>query len=344
MVATAEDGVTGLAFAPDGRLFLTEINTGNIRIITPEGELLPDPFAHIDLAIGQESVLLGIAIDPEFEENHFVYIYLTQPADDDVEIPLGRPVLMRFTDADNEGIDPTVLIEFTLDNPELRPAGGRIQFGPDGHLYIAIGDTQRADTSLAQDLSSPFGKILRVTRDGEPAPDNPFIDRPRADPRVYAIGLRAPTGLAFEPESGRIFAADNGDLNCDELNIIEAGENYGWPRSSDISGVPCQNPGAVEPIYHYSLPGKNPEEVGSTVFPAGMLFVSGEVYPSLGDGLLVCEFGTQFMRRLQLSGPGNDQVIDDSAVVENCPFDVTLNPMGTVYYSVGREVHRLPPQ
>ncbi len=68
-----------------------------------------------------------------------------------------RPILMRFTDADNEGIDPTVLIEFTLDDPELRTGGGRIHFGPDGYLYIGIADTQRAESSLAQDLSSPFG-------------------------------------------------------------------------------------------------------------------------------------------------------------------------------------------
>ena len=341
LVAVVGDGVTAMAFAPDGRLFLTEVSSGDVRVITPDGQLLPEPFAHLDVVTSPEWGLLGLAIDPEFEQNHYVYIYFIQSAGP------GRyeakPVLMRFTDADNKGVDPTVIIEFPLANPESPfHVAGAIHFGPDGYLYISIGDTQRQE--LPQDLSSPFGKILRVTRDGNGAPDNPFIDEPGADPRVYAYGLRNSFAFTFEPESGRIYAADNGDLNCDELNIIEAGKNYGWPESRATTGAPCQNPGAVEPIYNYAEPGMKPEDLGSGAVPTGMHFVSGQVYPALGDGLLVCEFNTKLMRRLQLAGPDKDQVTDDSVVVENCTVALTADSEGIIYYSMGKEVWRLPPQ
>ena len=133
-------------------------------------------------------------------------------------------------------------------------------------------------------------------------------------------------------------------MTCDELNIVEAGEEYGWPRSLDITGGPCANPGAVEPIYRYSVPGKEPAESGSTVGPTGVEFVSGQVYPALGDGLLVCEFRTKFMRRLQLSGPNLDQVTDDAVAVQDCGMALASDNDGVIYYSIGKEIRRLVPQ
>jgi glucose/arabinose dehydrogenase len=339
---TAGGSITSLAFAPDGRLFLTQQNNGDVRIITPDGELLPEPFAHVDPATGGEWGLLGVAIDPEFEDNGYVYIYYTEPAGGE---NLARPVLMRFTDVDNEGENPERLIEFPTANPEVKAhVGGGLHFGPDGYLYLSIGETERRE--LAQDLSSPLGKMLRLTRDGEAAPDNPFVDQPGADPRVYAYGLRNSFAFDFDPESGRIYASENGPSTCDELNIIEAGQNYGWPESFFTQGpeLPCENPGAVEPIYLYALPGKEPNDLPSNVGPAGVQFVSGEVYPALGDGLLVCEFNTKFMRRLQFSGPANDQVIDDSVAVEDCAVAITSDSDGVIYYSNRGDILRLVPQ
>ena len=339
---TAGGSITSLAFAPDGRLFLTQQNNGDVRIITPDGELLPEPFAHVDPATGGEWGLLGVAIDPEFEDNGYVYIYYTEPAGGE---NLARPVLMRFTDVDNEGENPERLIEFPTANPEVKAhVGGGLHFGPDGYLYLSIGETERRE--LAQDLSSPLGKMLRLTRDGEAAPDNPFVDQPGADPRVYAYGLRNSFAFDFDPESGRIYASENGPSTCDELNIIEAGQNYGWPESFFTQGpeLPCENPGGVEPIYLYALPGKEPNDLPSNVGPAGVQFVSGEVYPALGDGLLVCEFNTKFMRRLQFSGPANDQVIDDSVAVEDCAVAITSDSDGVIYYSNRGDILRLVPQ
>ena len=341
VVASAADRVSSMAFAPDGRLFLTELSSGDIRIITPSGELLPEPFAHVDVRTGTEWGLLGVEIDPEFEQNHYVYVYFTQPVEGD---PNGaRPVLIRLTAAGDKGENPETLIEFPLANPEVQGhVGGGLRFGPDGYLYLSIGETTREE--LAQDLSSPFGKILRLTRDGEAAPDNPFVDDPEADPRVFAYGLRNAFAIAFDPDSGRLYAADNGDVNCDELDIIEAGKNYAWPQSFHRGEFPCRNPDGVEAIYYYRLPGKEPNESSSSVAPTGLDFVSGDVYPALGDGLLVCEFKTSFMRRLQFAGPSKDAVTDDSVAVQDCQVAVTTSPDGVVYYSNGVEVKRLPPQ
>ena len=347
LVATGADTVTSIAFAPDGRLFFTEQNSGNVRIITADGELLPEPFSHVESHVGLESGLLGIAIDPKFEENHYVYIYYTEPEgpgpEPQLPNPIANPVLMRFTEVDNEGVDPEVLIEFPKTNPEVPVhVGGGLHFGPDGYLYLSIGETERE--GLSQDLSSPFGKIMRMTRDGEAAPDNPFVDQAGAEPRVYAYGFRNTFGFAFDPESGRLYGADNGPSTCDELNIIEAGGNYGWPDSHSSGEKMCENPGGIDPIHHFAQPGTEPEEIGSNVGPADIEFVSGDVYPSLGDGLLVCEFNTKFMRRLQLAGPDKDQVTDDSVVVEECAVALTSDNNGVIYYSFGAEIRRLVPE
>ena len=341
LVAKAGDTVTSFAFAPDGRLFLTEQSSGRVRIITADGEILGEPFATIDTRPGAEWGLMAVTIDPEFEENHYVYTYGTQPAGP--EPNQARPVLMRFTDVNNKGENPEKLIEFPLANPEVQAhVGGSIHFGPDGYLYISIGETERGE--LAQDLSSPLGKLLRVTRDGEPAPDNPFVDREGADPRVYAYGFRNPFTFTFDPESGRIYLTDNGPSTCDELNIIEAGKYYGWPDSLSSGDKPCENPGGVEPIYLYAQAGKKPEEIGSNTAPTGLAFVSGEVYPGLGDGLLVCEFVPRLMRRLKLEGSGKDQVTDDRIVIRDCGVAVARDSNGIIYYSFGTEIRRLVPK
>ncbi len=329
-----------LAFAPDGRLFYNEFSTGDIRIFT-DGEA--STFAHVEIFSLGECGLLGLAIDPEFEENHYVYVYFIEPVESRDDI--GHPVIMRFTEVDGRGQDPTVLVQ---DLPNTNPVvcghvAGNLNFGPDGYLYVSIGEMEFKDP--AQDLGSPLGKILRIDkRDGSAAPDNPFVNEPGADPRVFAYGFRNPFDFAFDPESGRIYETENGPSNCDELNIVEAGNNYGHPLSSlEAEEPPCFERFGVRPIYLYSIPDKRPEVFSSNVAPAGAHFVSGDVYPSLGDALLTCEWNTGFMRRILLVGPSHDQVIDDSIVVEDCRLDIATDIQGLIYYSNPGEIRLLLP-
>lgn len=340
-LVTIADAPAKLAVAPDGRLFYSEYLTGNIRIIGTDGQLLKEPFAHVDIAeyfIGSIQVwgLFGLAFDPEFEKNHYLYAFLMRPTSNG-----GQATVMRFTDIDNHGSDPTVLLG---DLPEVNATphiGGNILFGPDGYLYVSLGDftAEYSPGPEIQDLSFTQGKILRVDRNGSAPPDNPFVDMPDADPRIWAYGLRNVFDFTFHPVTGRIYATDNGLVNCDELNVVDRGGNYGWPQSLDAES--CGNAGAVEPIYLYAYPDKRPDESGSSVGPTAVEFLT-----DTGDLLLTCEVNTGFMRLLRLQGPEYVEVIEDSVIAEDCTLDIARAPDGTIYYSnggyvAGGEIRRL---
>jgi glucose/arabinose dehydrogenase len=219
---------------------------------------------------------------------------------------------------------------------------GHIHFGPDGYLYVSIGEFGR-DPENSQDLSTVKGKILRVNkRDGSPAPDNPFLDTPGADPRIFAYGLRNSFGFTFHPRTGKLYATDNGPVRCDELNLVVPGLDYGWP--TPYLSQSCATPQGVQPIYSFARSGKEPWEEESTVAPTGVEFVSGEAYPTLGDSLLACEWSTKILRTLSLGGPGNARVLSDRVVIRDCQLDITQDPSGVIYYSNQDEIRRLIPR
>ena len=350
-LVTAADFPVSLAFAPDGRLFYNEFETGNIRIITADGELLPEPFAHIEVArpdveVPVEWGLIGLAIDPAFGKNRHVYVYFMESTSGQK----ARPVVMRLTNESNKGVDATVIIgDLEESGSELGfvHVAGNIHFGPDGYLYVSIGERLRF---ASRDLTTPSGKILRVQKeDGAAAPDNPFEGTPDADPRIFAIGLRNTFDFTFHPQSGLIYGNENHTERCDELNIIEAGQDYGWPESrisvqKGTCARPPDLPESVEPIYNYAVPDMNPEDLLSNSAPTAIKFVSGDLYPRLGDALLVCEFVTKFMRRLELAGPSFDEVILDEIVAEDCSLDIAISPDGIIYYSNETEIRRLVPE
>lgn len=340
LVTTADKPVK-LAVAPDGRLFYSEYRNGNIRIIDADGLLLEEPFAHVDVGDFINWGLFGLAFDPEFETNHYVYAYLiaSRPGG-------GQPMVIRYTDVDNKGTEPTPILE---DLPRFGPdetpdnVGGGLLFGPDGYLYLSLGDlTPRyAEPEIAQDLSVLPGKIIRINADGSAPPDNPFVDTPDADPRIFAYGLKNVFDFTFHPVTGRMYANDNGDLKCDELNIVDKGQDYGWPHSL------CLDPGAVEPIYLHSKPGKKPEEIRSNVGPTAVEFLTDS-----GDLLLTCDVVTGRMILYLLEAPDYEVVLETRVVAEDCAFDIARAPDGTIYYSYtgdfgyaeGGEIRRLVPE
>jgi len=330
-----------LAFTSDGRLFYNELISGRIRVYD-RGRAYT--FAQVKVFACGEFGLLGLAVDPEFQENRYIYVYYIEPVADQEDI--GHPVIVRFTDDDGEGQDPTVIVgDLPNTSNVCAHVGGNIHFGLDGYLYVSIGDMQIWEPNYAQDLDSPLGKILRIDKkDGSAAPNNPFFNQRGADPRVFSYGLRNTFGFTFHPQSGKIYAADNGPGNCDELNIITAGENYGHPEASFPEEDPlCLERAGIKPIYLYTKPDMSPEVFQSNVAPTGMHFVSADVYPSLGDALLSCEFNTGFMRRLLVAGHKLNHVVDDSIAMEACNLAVTTDPDGIVYYSGLREIRRLLP-
>jgi glucose/arabinose dehydrogenase len=210
-----------LAFAPDGRIFITE-RPGRIRIVK-NGQLQAEPWMTLDVAEAGEGGLLGLALDPQFAQNHFVYVAYTYRANSGRL--QNRLVRLRDDPASDKGGTDKVLLDGVLGNSNHD--GGRVKFGPDGKLYWTTGDAQNGN--LAQDLSALNGKILRLNPDGSIPNDNPFPNSP-----VYSYGHRNPEGLAWQPGTGRLYETEHGPSgvpSCclDEVNLIEPGKNYGWP-------------------------------------------------------------------------------------------------------------------
>lgn len=342
------DRAAAIAFAPDGRLFYGEKFTGAIRVISAEGELQEERFAQFEVATYADLDwgLTGLALDPDFETNHYVYAFLTeavQPADP--ETPIGQPVIIRFTDEDGLGTAPKVIISdlpHTHSEHQGFNANGRIHFGPDGFLYISIGDYDTPEQ--AQDLSSPVGKLLRVDKeDGSPAPGNP-LDDAEADLRIFAYGFREPFDFAFHPETGDIYGTDNTTVSCEEVNLIKPGDNYGWPDVGEFPYSDCQAGEGTKAVRLLAQEGMQPGDFLSFVVVSGVAFASGDVYPLLGDSLLVCESETELMRRLVLDAPVSDQATAEDVVVEDCKGDITVSPEGIIYYSNEDEIRRLIPE
>jgi len=210
-----------LALASDGRLFVTE-RAGRIRLVAG-GQLQRKPVAVLKVVARNEAGLLGLALDPRFDENGFLYVcYTAAPTSGDH----GYNRIARLTFRDGVAANETVL----LDNMPAGVAhdGCRLKFGPDGKLYATLGDVGMRD--LAQRLDSLAGKILRLNADGSVPADNPF-----AGSLVYSLGHRNPQGLAWDRD-GRLIASEHGPTGHDEINYIRPGANYGWPRVRGKAG------------------------------------------------------------------------------------------------------------
>ncbi len=341
-----------IRFAPDGRLFFAEHWTGDIRIVDKDGTLLPDPFAHIDDLFADIQVgLTGLALDPEFATNHYVYAMYTELT---AAGPprRGHPVVVRYTDTNNVGTARTVIIDDLPDVNEVKSfnANGSLGFGPDGYLYLTLGDyDKRAEKGpsgkeLPQDLSSPIGKILRVDKsDGSAAPDNPFVSDPSADGRIYAYGFRSAFNFTWNPQTKALYGTDSTGNTCEGVNIIQAGGNYGWPNVGGFPFSDCTLNRPKVPFTYLTRLNLQPADFDSTVGARGMAFISGDTYSVLGDSLAVCESRTQEIRRLVLTPPNFDAATANDLIATDCWLDVIVGPDDLLYYSSLTEIRKLIP-
>jgi aldose sugar dehydrogenase len=200
--------------AHDGRIFFIE-KIGRLRVILPNGTFVHEPVITIPVAHSQDNGLLGLALHPRFDENHLIYLFYTYESSG----KLYNKVL-AITEKRNKIISEKVIIENIPG--ALFNNGGRLKFGPDGKLYISTGDA--ATPNLSQDIKSLAGKILRVDSDGSIPTDNPF-----SDSAVYSFGHRNVQGLAWQPTTKQLYATEESGFGTDEINLIRAGRNYGWP-------------------------------------------------------------------------------------------------------------------
>ena len=309
-IASGLDRPVALAWLPDGRLLIGEQFSGNI-LLYRNGAVQPAPYATVSpLYTGNvEAGLRGLAVDPGFATNGFVYAVVSQA--------VGVQRVLRFTTVGDTGVAPVVLI----DNLPLgdRHNGGGIGFGPDGMLYVSTGDTDNGP--LADNPASLAGKILRYAPDGTPAAGNPWGNA------VWCRGLRNPFRFAWDA-SGRMYGTDNGLFSDDEINYLQAGGHYGWPFDSG----PNADPTMIDPVHTFPV----------TVAPSGILVYGGATMPFAGQ-VFAAEWSTNRVRRFVLNAPGDRVVSGPTDFATNVaqPVDLVEGPDGAIYYStLGGEVYR----
>ena len=235
----------GIAFLPGGDMLTTE-RAGTLRRIGEEGGMyVIEGVEHTG-----EGGLLGIALHPQFSENQWMYLYLTTKTEDGL---INRVERYRFKG--DELSEKTIIINNIPG--ALYHDGGRISFGPDGYLYITVGDAGKS--GRAQDTNSLSGKILRLSDDGSIPSDNPFGNA------VYSYGHRNPQGLAWDA-AGQLWATEHGSFGFDELNLIKKGKNYGWP---EVRGDETRF-GMEPPAVHSGR--------DETWAPTGMAYVNGSLF------------------------------------------------------------------
>lgn len=248
--ATGLEVVWDLAFLPDGRLLVSE-RPGRVSVVSADGSLQPEPWAQPEAVFtGWSSGVLGLAVYPGYADEPWVYLmYTHEPGTG----PINR--IVRYWDDGARGTSMEVVVDSLPGG--LVHNGGRIAFGPDGMLYVSVGDMGAIER--AQDPTDPRGNLLRFTPDGGVPPDNPLPGSP-----TWAYGFRNVYGLDFHPRTGALLAADLGGLGHDQLHVVPAGGNHGWPEVVGLAEVE----GYVAPIHEW-LPAAPPGDLA--FYDAGLM-------------------------------------------------------------------------
>jgi glucose/arabinose dehydrogenase len=303
---------TAMQFSPDGRLFVCQ-QSGKLRVVQ-NGSLLATPFVALDVATAGERGLLGVAFDPDFDRNHYVYVYYTATS------PTVHNRVSRFTANGNVAVAGSEKILLELD-PLVASVhnGGAIHFGNDGRLYVAVGDNRNGD--YAQQLGSLFGKILRINRDGSIPADNPFVTRTTGKYRsIWAIGLRNPFTTAFQRSTGRLHINDVGQDTYEEVNRGHAGANFGWP----LAEGPSTNSQFTSPAYWYTHANNACAITGGAFYEPAV-----QAFPSWFYGQYF--FADYCAGWIQRWNPDTGKVTAFATGIE-APVDLKVGPDGALYY------------
>ncbi|MCD0470507.1 PQQ-dependent sugar dehydrogenase [Flavobacterium sp. JAS] len=326
VLATSLTSPWGIKSLPDGRLLITE-KTGTMRIATTAG-VLSAPITGIPAvnAAGQGG-LLGLTIDPEFTANRMIYWVFAEATTGGNNTAVAKGKLS----ADEKTIEgATVIYRAKPANASTLHYGGRILFDKTGSLVISTGERSVLETRpLAQSVATGLGKVIRITKDGQPASGNPTFTQSGALPELYSYGHRNPQGLALNPVTNEIWLAEHGPRGGDEINRIKAGANYGWPTITygiEYSGEKVgagiqQQDGLEQPVYYWD----------PVVSPSGMTFYTGNRVPEWQNNLFIGALSGMHIVRLAIK---DNKVIGEERLLasENQRFrDVTQGNDGALY-------------
>jgi glucose/arabinose dehydrogenase len=310
-----------MAFLPDGRMLVTE-RPGRLRIVTPDGQISAPLLGLPAIAAQGQGGLLDVVLHPGFEDNRLVYFSYAASGRTGVGTEVARGRLDGFALRDVE-----VIFKAMPKGRGGRHFGSRLVFDGKGHLYITLGE--RGDRDRAQDLSDHAGSIIRINDDGTVPPDNPFVGRAGARPEIYSWGHRNVQGAALNPRTGELWAHEHGPQGGDELNVVRAGVNYGWPvitygvnyGSGTPIGEGTHKKGMAQPL-HFWVP---------SIAPSGMTFYTGDKFPQWRGNLLVGALKFRQIARLELDG---ESVVHEERMLTNALGrirDVRQAPDGFVY-------------
>lgn len=309
------DVIWGFDFLPDQNIIFTE-RAGKIFSLNTATKAVTEITGGPVVLANGESGLLDLKLHPSFADNNLVYLCFSTA---DRSQALGRGTL---NGARLENFE--VIFKASDQNSSNRHFGCRIEFETNSRLFLSIGD--QLEDSQAQVLSSYLGKILRLNDDGSFPPDNPFVTTPGAHPEIWSLGHRNPQGIAIRPETNEVFSSEHGPTGGDELNIIEEGQNYGWPRVT--IGQPAGDlgqsaPGFVDPIASWT----------PAIAPSGIMFYSGNEIPGWRGSLFMATLRGEHIRRITLSGR---TVTSQEVLLGNLGLrfrNVRQGPDGLIYFS-----------
>jgi len=291
-----------IAFLPDGRTMLVAEQAGRLRILR-DGVLDPQPVWTSPAGVGGDR-LHAVAVHPQFAQNRLVYISYPKTGPQGSTLAISRG---RLDGPSLAGVQEIFVADAWQTGGNL---AGRIMFGPDGSLFVTVGDRDilccigRDDNSLrmyAQDLNNHVGKVLRLRDDGSAPRDNPFVGRTDAKPEIYTYGHRNTYGLTFHPETGELWSAEIGPLGGDEVNVLLPGRNYGWPlvsmgrnyTGSLVSDQPWSRPGMENPRVFW-VP---------SISPSSILFYTGDKFPEWKNNLFIGALSGLQLQRMAFNQP-----------------------------------------
>lgn len=312
-----------LAFLPDGRMLVTE-RAGRLRYVAADGTLDPTPISGLPAAVTErrQGGLHDVVLHPDFSRNRLVYLAYAGRGAGGYGTELARG---RLDGHSLTGVK--VLFRALPKSFGGRHFGGRVVFDGKGHVYLTLGD--RGNRPSAQDLGNHAGSVIRLTEDGGVPRDNPFRSVAGARPEIYTLGNRNIQGAAIHPRTGEIWTHEHGPQGGDEVNIIRAGVNYGWPvitygRNYGIGtriGEGTHKQGMAQPLYQWT----------PSIAPSGMAFYDGDKFPGWRGNLLVGALRYRLLSRLELDG---EHVVREERMLERTIGrirDVRVGPDGYVY-------------
>lgn len=329
----------GLAFLPNGALLISE-KAGRLRLF--EAGQLSDPIAGVPAVdtVGQAG-LLGLAVDPNYARNGFVYMAFSEKQADgknNTAVARGRLVSAAGQPPRLEGVQ--VIWRQVPSIASRGHFGGRLVFARDGTLYVTTGDRMINESRPnAQRLDTAIGKVVRINADGSVPKDNPFVGQANARPEVYSLGHRNIQAAAIHPRTGELWEIEHGTRGGDELNIVRKGRNYGWPDAAygveysgaTITGGITAKPGTEQPIYYWD----------PVIAPSGMAFYTHDAAPAWKGSLFVGGLADKRLTRLVLDGErvvGEERLLGE---VNERIRDVVVGPDGALYVATDNDKGRV---